>query len=84
MLKENELPAAIAGTKKYAIYCEVAEKEGRAPPGVHGEDLRPYFAALKKEKYKGKIVMECRWTNLAAQGALAYQNLHQQIEDGYK
>lgn len=84
MLKENESPAAIAGTKKYAIYCEVAEKEGRAPPGVHGEDLRPYFSALKKEGYRGKIVMECRWQNLAAQGAMAYQNLRRQIEDAYK
>ncbi|MDZ4708281.1 MAG: sugar phosphate isomerase/epimerase family protein [Saprospiraceae bacterium] len=84
MLKENELPTVIEGTKKYAIYCEIAEKEGRTPPGVNGEDLRPYLRALKKEGYKGKIVMECRWQNLALQGSMAYQNLRQQVDEAYK
>lgn len=84
MLKENELPSAITGTKKYAIYCEIAEKEGRTPPGVHGEDLRPYLRALKKERYKGKIVMECRWQNLEGQGAMAYQNLRRQVDESFK
>jgi len=84
MLKEGEFPTAISGTKKYAVYCEVAEKEGRTPPGIHGEDFRPYFAALKKEKYNGKIIMECRWENLAIQGAAAYKELLKQIEVVFK
>ena len=84
MLMDGESPASIKGTKKYAVYCEVAEKEGRTPPGVHGDDFTPYFAALKQEGYKGKIVIECRWENLENQGATAYQILRNQIETGYK
>lgn len=84
MLKEGEAPASIAGTKKYAVYCEIAEKEGRTPPGVHGDDFVPYLTALKKEGYKGKIVIECRWENLNKQGATAYQILRKQIDEAYK
>ncbi len=84
MLKEGESPASIKGTKKYAVYCEVAEKEGRTPPGVHGDDFTPYFAALKQEGYYGKIVIECRWENLEKQGATAYRILRDQIDNGYK
>jgi sugar phosphate isomerase/epimerase len=84
MLKESEPPSAIAGTKGYVVYCEVAEKEGRTPPGVHGDDFTPYFAALKKEKYKERIVIECQWGNFADQGATAYQTVRKQIDEVYK
>jgi sugar phosphate isomerase/epimerase len=84
MLKDGDSPASIKGTKKYAVYCEVAEKEGRTPPGVHGDDFTPYFAALKQEGYNGKIVIECRWENLEKQGATAYQVLRKQIDAAYK
>ena len=84
MLKEDESANAIAGSKGYAVYCEVAEKEGRTPPGVQGDDFTPYIAALKKEGYTGNIVIECRWDNLAEQGAMAYQTLRQQIDSVYK
>jgi sugar phosphate isomerase/epimerase len=83
MLKEGESPAAIDKTAKYLIYCEVAEKENRTPPGVHGEDFRPYFMALKNVGYKGKIMIECRWENVETQGAAAYQYLRTQIDDVY-
>ena len=84
MLKEGELPDIIAETKKYLVYCEIAEKEGRTPPGVHGDDFRPYFSELKKVGYTGKIVLECRWGDVASQGAMAYQELRKQIDDVYK
>lgn len=83
MLKENESATAIAGTKGYAVYCEVAEKEARTPPGVHGDDFTPYFAALKKEGYTGKVVIEARWDNLAEQGAMAYRTLREQLDSVY-
>ena len=84
MLKENESADAIAGSQGYAVYCEVAEKEGRTPPGVQGDDFTPYFAALKEEGYTGNIVIECRWDNLAEQGATAYRTLRQQIDSVYQ
>ncbi|HEY3402359.1 MAG TPA: sugar phosphate isomerase/epimerase family protein [Ohtaekwangia sp.] len=83
MLKEGESPDIILRTKPYTIYCEVAEKEGRTPPGVHGDDFIPYFIALKKIGYTGKIVIECQWQYLASQGNMAYQTLHQQIKTAF-
>jgi len=84
MLMEGESPEAITGTKDYLVYCEVAEKVGRTPPGVHGEDLVPYFAALRKEGYQGKIVLECRWKDLETQGPAAYRELRSQVDEAYK
>ena len=83
MLKEGEAPASILKTKGYVIYCEVAEKEGRTPPGVQGDDFRPYFSALKQVGYNDKIMIECRWENVAAQGEIAFQKLQTQIQDVY-
>ncbi len=83
MLKEGESAATIEKTSKYLIYCEIAERESRTPPGVKGDDFRPYIAALKKIGYKGKIVIECRWENVATQGAAAYQYLRKQIDEVY-
>jgi sugar phosphate isomerase/epimerase len=83
MLKEGELPSVIEKAKGYVIYCEVAEKEGRTPPGVQGEDFRPYFAALKKIGYSDRIMIECRWENLNTQAAPAFAYLRRQIEDVY-
>ena len=83
MLKEGEPPSSILKTKDYVIYCEVAEKEGRTPPGVQGDDFRPYFTALKQVGYNDKIMIECRWENVAAQGEMAFQKLRTQIQDVY-
>jgi len=83
MLKEGESPSSILKAKGYVIYCEVAEKEGRTPPGVQGDDFRPYFTALKQVGYHDKIMIECRWENVAAQGQIAFQKLQTQIQDVY-
>jgi sugar phosphate isomerase/epimerase len=84
MLKENESPQIIPDTKGYFVYCEVAEKEGRTPPGVKGDDFTPYLFALKNIGYTGKIVIECRWDNLSEQGSNAYKTLRRQIDLAYK
>ncbi|HKZ37125.1 MAG TPA: sugar phosphate isomerase/epimerase family protein [Chryseolinea sp.] len=84
MLKEGESAAVIEKTKKYLVYCEIAERENRTPPGVRGDDFRPYLQALKKIGYLGKIIIECRWDDIQVQGASAYQYLHKQIKEVYK
>jgi sugar phosphate isomerase/epimerase len=84
MAKEGELPHVIGGTKKYVVYCEVAEKENRTPPGVHGDDFTPYFSELKKINYEGKIVIECRWEKIETQGGSAYQSLRKQLVQVFK
>jgi sugar phosphate isomerase/epimerase len=81
MLKENESPDIILKAKGYVVYCEVAEKEGRTPPGVHGDNFRPYLSALKKIGFSGKIVIECRWENFENQGEPAYLELEKQVRE---
>lgn len=83
MLMEGEPPSVINQTKKYLIHCDIAEKENRAPPGVKGDDFREYLKALRNVGYSGKIVLECRWQDLAMQAGPARENLQRQIDDVY-
>lgn len=79
MLKENESPDAIAAAAGYVVYCEVAEKDRRTPPGTHGDNFVPYLMALKKIGFNGKIVIECHWSSVEKQGKPAYDELQKQI-----
>lgn len=81
MLRENESPQSIIRAGAYIVYCEVAEEEGRAAPGVHHEDFRPYFSALREIGYTGNVVIECRWTDLASQAPGAIAVLREQLRD---
>ncbi|MBL7858621.1 MAG: sugar phosphate isomerase/epimerase [Cyclobacteriaceae bacterium] len=83
MLMENEPPARIESSKKYLVHVDIAEKNGRTPPGVDGEDFKPYLKALKKINYTGKIILECRWENLSTQAAPAFLYLEQQLKAVY-
>jgi len=67
--------------KNYLVHVDLAEKENRAPPGVQGDDFRQYLRALKKNKYHGIIMLECRWNNLAEQAGPARLYLQRQIEE---
>lgn len=81
MLKENETPGIIEKAKGYVVYCEVAEKEGRTPPGVNGENFEPYFMALKKIGFKGRVSIECHWDDIFRQGPSAYRELDRQLRE---
>ncbi|MEQ1586907.1 MAG: sugar phosphate isomerase/epimerase family protein [Cyclobacteriaceae bacterium] len=84
MLKENEPFAVIKKTKGYLVHCDLAERENRTPPGVQGDDFREYLSVLKKIKYHGKIMLECRWNNLATQAGPARLYLQKQIDEVWK
>jgi len=83
MLMEGEGPAIIEKTKKYLIHCDIAEKGNRAPPGVAGDDFTGYLKALRKIRYSGIIVLECRWQDLDTQIPSARVNLQRQIDAVY-
>lgn len=61
MLKENEGPDAIRKGGARIRHCHIAELEGRKAPGTKGEDLSPYFQALKDIGYSGGVSCECGW-----------------------
>ncbi len=84
MLKEGEATEAITLAKRYVVYCEVAEREGRTPPGTKGDDFTGYLAALKKINYRGKIIIECRWNNLSAEVLPARLYLQAQLDSVWR
>lgn len=79
MLMEDESPESIVNNADIIKHVHIAEKEGRAVPGTHGEDLTPYFKALKEAKYDGGISIEGRWTDMQAQASTAIQTMKEQI-----
>ena len=81
MMRENEGPEAILDAGEYLVHTHIAEKENRTPPGVKGDDFRPYLDALRKVNYKGRMSIECRWENFAEQLAPAVAALKKQIGD---
>lgn len=81
MLMENEGSESIVKYGKYLYHVHIAEKEGRSAPGTHGEDFTPYFSALKKVEYKGRISIECRWENTKCMVGMALQYLKKQINN---
>jgi sugar phosphate isomerase/epimerase len=83
MLKEGEGPESILGANGFVVYCELAEKDGRTPPGVHGQDFKPYFQALKNIGYSGIFTIEARWENLTTQGQKAFEELNRQLAAVY-
>ncbi len=81
MLMENEGAESIIKYGDLLFHVHIAEKEGRAAPGVHGEDFTPYLAALKSVDYRGRLSIECRWENLENQASNSFLTLKQQIEN---
>jgi sugar phosphate isomerase/epimerase len=82
MLKENEDPSNIIKYGHLLYHTHIAEKNGRTAPGVNKEDFIPYFKALKKIKYTGRMTIECNWRDIREQAGPAYQYLKKQIASG--
>ena len=83
MLMENEPPAIIESTREYLIHCDIAERDGRTAPGVHGQDFIPYLRALSKVKYRKLIVLECRWNNVEAEVKQGRAEVLRQLKIAY-
>jgi sugar phosphate isomerase/epimerase len=79
MLRENEGPEALVAAGPLLRHVHLAEKDRRTPPGVAGDDFRPYLQALRRAGYAGAISIECRWEDLAAQLPAALKALREQL-----
>jgi sugar phosphate isomerase/epimerase len=85
MLRNGETPDAIERHADLVVHSHVAENQDRAQPGVHGDDFRPFFRALRKADKCQRLTLECVWTgDLYQQAAPALKILRQQLKDaGY-
>lgn len=79
MKMDNESPENIVKYGKLIKHVHIAEKKDRAVPGTYHEDFRPYFEALKKIKYKGKISIEARWTEFSTEAPIAINAIKDQL-----
>jgi sugar phosphate isomerase/epimerase len=81
MRMENEGPESIIQFGKLIKHVHIAEKKDRAAPGTYDEDFSPYFDALKKTGYKGKISIEARWQDFDTQIPVAIKTIEKQFNN---
>lgn len=81
MLHDDQGPEELDGHIELVAHCHVAERDGRTPPGVHGEDFRPYLARLHAGGYRGDVSIEGQWDDLPAQASTAVAELRRQVAD---
>lgn len=84
MMREGESAQSIVEAGDILVYCEIAEKQKRSLPGVHGDDFKPYLRALKKVNYTGHIFIEGNTSNPAKDIPLSFKYLTKQLEEVYE
>ena len=80
MALDGDPPEAIRRAGELVCHAHCAEADGRGFIGVKGEDHRPYFRALKDIGYAGRMSIEAKWTDFAAELPAAVEELKKQIE----
>ncbi len=80
MTQESEGPDSIIKAGEYLYHCHIAEKKKRTPPGVAGDDFKPYLKALKQIRYQGGISVECSWKDFSKEAPIAIEVLKKQID----
>ena len=79
MARMKEEPEDIIKSADKLVHCHIAECEERTAPGVKGDDFTPYFKALKKIKYDGRMSFECSWQDIDTQLPKAVEVMKEQI-----
>ena len=79
MSVDGEAPEEIVKYARWIQHIHIAELEGRAAPGTHGEDFAPFLHALKEINYQGGISFECIWQDLPAQAAGSLKSFRAQL-----
>lgn len=71
MAAMGDTPADLKAAMDVVVHVEIAEKEGRTVPGVHGDDFRPFFRVLRESGYQGAISIEGKSTDGQIKAAFA-------------
>jgi len=78
--RNGETPESFRETTRYVRHCHIAEKAKRTAPGMEKFDFKPYFSALKKGGYRGRMSMECGWENMQKQAVDVRKYVQAQID----
>ena len=79
MMREAESPASLIKAASRLTHCHIAEREKRTPPGMAGDDFRPYLHELRAIKYRGAFSFECGWGQGSAPLAQAITAFREQL-----
>ena len=84
MLRNGESADDIVKVAPLIRHAHVAENKDRAAPGIHGENFRGFFRALRRAHYHDRLTIEATWTEFPSQVAPALAALRTQLRDsGY-
>ena len=78
---EKESAESIVQAGSLLVHCHVAETDKRAAPGTTKEDFAAFFKALRQINYKGKISIECNWTNFEKEAPEGIKTLRSQQDE---
>ena len=76
MARMGDTPADLKAAMDVVAFVEIAEKDERTAPGVHGDDFRPFFRVLRDAGYQGPISIEGKGTD--TQLAKAFKEIARQ------
>jgi sugar phosphate isomerase/epimerase len=84
MLRNGESADDILKVSALIRHVHVAEDKDRAAPGIHGDNFRGFFRALRRANYNGRLTIEADWTDLPNQIVPTLAALRTQLRDsGY-
>ena len=81
MLVEGEPADVIELASGLLVHCHIAEETDRAYPGKTGADFRPYFKAMRKIGFRGKIMIESKWWDFDMEAPKALKYLQRQLSE---
>jgi sugar phosphate isomerase/epimerase len=84
MVRNDESPDDLLKVGPLIAHAHVAENRNRAAPGTHGENFRPFYRALRRTNYNGRLTIEADWTDFLAEAGPSVTALRGQLADaGY-
>lgn len=82
---EGEPPEAIVRAGPYLRHAHIATAANRRAPGQEPQDFVPFFRALRQAGYDGRVSLEARIGDLAAEAPVAFQTMKTAAEAaGYR
>lgn len=78
---ENDSAAEIVENAKLLHHVHVATPDRRLPPGGGAYDWSPFYSALKKGGYDGRLSIEANWDDLPAQAGAALDAMRSHVAD---
>lgn len=78
--QENEPLEHMTAAGANLIHVHIADPVTRIAPGSGSDVYRRFFSALKRGGYDGRVSLECRWDNMAAQGRATIEFLRSEWE----